>query len=217
MLIPALSTYGCSVGSIVGERFSGRGGGWRGQGFAARGSVGDRPVPPGGTARPRWHGTGVPGRVPGRATGGGQSDPRRTGGRSPVPDAIRPGGRRGPQGEWRVHRDGGGRGHRRPGGVDGYRLCSRALAGRGRRELRTAAGPLAAGAGRRPGRKPECDPRRGLGAPGSQAVERATGRGRPAGHRLRHLPRRGISNLADADRPGNRIAWFHVPRAGRRR
>jgi hypothetical protein len=97
--------------------------------------------------------------------------------------------------------------------VDGHGVRARALAGRGGRHARAAAGRVAAGAGRRAGGEPQRDPRRGRGAPGPQAVERAAGRGRAAGHRLRHLPGDRIHH-ADASGPGRRVARVHVARAG---
>ena len=126
---------------------------------------------------------------------------------------VRAGGRRGAAGERRVHGDGGGRGCRRPGGMAGHVLRSRSLAVRGGGAARAAAGRVAADAGRWPGGEPERDPRRGRGAPGPQAVERAASRRRPAGHRFRHLPGGGI-HRADAGGPGDRLTRVYVPRAG---
>ena len=97
--------------------------------------------------------------------------------------------------------------------MDGHGVRARSLAGRGGGHARAAAGGIAAGAGRRAGGEPQRDPRRGRGAPGPQAVERAAGRGRAAGHRLRHLPR-GRIHHADAGGPGRRVARVHVARAG---
>ena len=56
----------------------------------------------------------------------------------------------------------------------------------------------------------ERDPRRRRGAPRPQAVQRAAGRGRPAGHRLRHLPGGGIHH-ADPGGPGGRSPGFMSP------
>ena len=49
------------------------------------------------------------------------------------------------------------------------------------------------------------------GAPGPETVERAAGRGRPAGHRFRHLPGRLRGHGADPDGPGGRVARVMSP------
>ena len=69
-------------------------------------------------------------------------------------------------------------------------------------------------AARRAGRGPAGDTCLRGGAPRPQARQRAAGRRRAAGDRLRHLPRRR-RNRADGGRSGVRHAGFHVTRAGR--
>ena len=66
----------------------------------------------------------------------------------------------------------------------------------------------------RAGRGPAGDTCLRGGAPRPQARQRAAGRRRAAGDRLRHLPRRR-RNRADGGRSGVRHAGFHVTRAGR--
>ena len=162
----------------------------------------------------RRHGAGLPRHLGGRPPCGREGHPGRLCHRPRIPCSLPARGRGGAHGERPVHRSGDRRGRRGPGAVAGHRLCARAFAGRRRCRAWPAARLVGAEARRRACRGIERDPRGGRGAPGPEASQRAAGRGRAAGDRLRHFPRRRLQP-ADPDRPPGRLARFHVPGTGR--
>ena len=174
----------------------------------------DRRIPVARAARRGRHGPGLPRALPGRPRGGHQGRPSGPGQRRRVPAPVRPGGRRGPGRQRDLHRAGRRQRAERAPAVAGHRVRARALPGSGRGGKRAFARAGAVAAARRAGRGPAGDTCLRGGTPRPQARQRAAGRRRAAGDRLRHLPRRR-RNRADGGRSGVRHAGFHVTRAGR--
>lgn len=170
-----------------------------------------------GPARRRWHGAGVPRAVAGWSSGRHQGDQGRDHRASGGPREVPPGGRDGPRGALRVHREP----DRRVAG--GAALLAR-------HRVRGRAHPEPRGARVRPParrRVPQAVRRAGGGpgqrarvrgdAPGPQAAERHPGRAGSAAHRLRHRQGRGGDGSdAGRHRPGHsRLHGSRGPAAGR--
>ena len=144
-----------------------------------------------------------------------QGHPDRASDRSRVPGPVPAGGRGGPEGKRLVHRTRGRRGPGQPDALAGHGICRRALAHRGGARPRTTACEHGAGAGRRAGGEPERHPRRRGGARRPEAVQRAAGRRRATGHRLRDFPG-GRGERGHGHQPDDRLARVHVARTGPR-
>ena len=174
----------------------------------------DRRIPVARAARRGRHGPGLPRALPGRPRGGHQGRPSGPGQRRRVPAPVRPGGRRGPGRQRDLHRAGRRQRAERAPAVASHRVRARAPFGSGRGGKRAFARAGAVAAARRAGRGPAGDTCLRGGTPRPQARQRAAGRRRAAGDRLRYLPRRR-RNRADGGRSGVRHAGFHVTRASR--